>query len=184
MPLPIITVCVDKREQHKLAFTDTMLWTDERGRATLYELRPEPATLLAGDYCIKGYSDICIIERKGSLDELRANLFSRDRRRALKAFNRLVSSTQHPYVFLDAPFTGMFLASKHWDESPECVQDTFFRTMAGLGISLLWWPYPTTEAAKKLVGTTLVRLMWNHVVVETKKQDIKKVEDSLCPPSN
>ena len=73
-----LTILVDSREKKPLPFPEhlPLLRSDlpalSRSSRT-YRLRTESLTMATGDYALKGYEKQCLIERKGSLQEVAGN---------------------------------------------------------------------------------------------------------------
>lgn len=100
-----VTILVDTREQKPLPLPKTVKWSEVGRPPKLIEIRQEASKLDAGDYVIKGAEKTCVIERKGNINELRTNLQTRDRPRAIRAFQRLCEATANPILALDFPLT-------------------------------------------------------------------------------
>ncbi len=93
----MIQVLKDSREKRPLLFPSTIRW---KGQA----LRVQATTkkMDEGDYCLEGMEDICLIERKAGLREIHGNFFTKDMKRAKKAFDRLAKATKHPILLLES----------------------------------------------------------------------------------
>lgn len=100
-----ITILVDTREQKPLPLPKTIKWSEVGKHLHIIEIRQEPMVLYAGDYMIKGAGKSCVVERKGSINELHQNLQGADRPRAMRAFQKLVESTRNPILALDFPLS-------------------------------------------------------------------------------
>lgn len=162
-----LTVVVDSREKQPLVFPSRMEWTDTRWRRHLLDIETETRTVDAGDYYIDGYEDIIRIERKGSISEVRNNLIGADKRRALSALGRFQKSCKYPYLYIDESLIG-FNRKSQYVQFPDGVQDFLFRELAARGISLLWLPDQSSMLGKRLIGETLLRIMWAHIQIERK----------------
>lgn len=100
-----MTILVDTREQKPLPIPQTILWAPAGCDSKRIHIRTEPQDLNAGDYMLKEAGSICIVERKGNINEIRENLQGRDRPRAMRAFDKLVRATENPVLALDFPIT-------------------------------------------------------------------------------
>ena len=105
-----VTILVDTREKKPLPLPKTIVWCQDATFAggqvgRLIEIRTEPIALYAGDYALKESPKRCIIERKGSINEVRENLCGVDRYRATNAFRKLCETTDNPILALDFPLT-------------------------------------------------------------------------------
>ncbi len=104
-----LTILVDSREQRPLPIPastpkprDSKNYRPFAGRVLI---KTKPACMEHGDYAIKGFEHACLVERKGSLEEIWANLFTGDWARQQKAFRGMVAVTKNPILLLDFPWT-------------------------------------------------------------------------------
>ncbi len=107
-----VTILVDTREQKPLPLPKTIRWPTWGDEGQLIEIREEPLALYAGDYALKEAPKRCIIERKGSINEVRENLCGEDRYRATNAFRKLCETTNNPILALDFPLTQLLYKGK------------------------------------------------------------------------
>jgi hypothetical protein len=122
----------------------------------------------AGDYCFKGYSSDCLVERKGSTSEIWKNLFSKDRVRFHKAWKKFVESTAHPVLLLDMPVAGSFIPHPEYSPAPRKAFDFLLRKAARDGVTVLWLPTASSVAGARRCGEIVLRTMWNYVLLSKK----------------
>lgn len=107
MPPTTAVIVVDDREKKPLPFPSYLPIWDPRSppgkpRKLTIHIIEEQRTLTTGDYILGSAPAACGIERKGSLDELRANLATTTgRRRFLDCLKRLTDTFQNPILFLE-----------------------------------------------------------------------------------
>lgn len=109
MGIPTYTVVVDSREQKPLRFPDFFVCaktrpTESEVCETLRTVRVETttATLETGDYCLRGCSHLCLVERKASRDELGGYLFTRSGLARFRSqLSRLREATSSPFLLFE-----------------------------------------------------------------------------------
>lgn len=124
-------------------------------------VRTQRKVLPAGDYALAGFEDRCIIERKGSLKELAQNLLSDDWERANRAFGKLASATENPYLMLECTPAELRTAERYVQE-PERVVDALAALIERFGFRLLLCGSVKTVQQKRTVGELMTRLMLAH----------------------
>ena len=150
-----ITILVDTREQKPLPLPKTIKWSEVGKSAHIIEIRQEPITLDAGDYMIKGAGKSCVVERKGSINELHQNLQGPDRPRAMRAFQKLVESTQNPILALDFP-----LSQRLYKGDRETVFTRLMQLCATYRISIL--SVGGGLNARHLLSDLIIRVLLAH----------------------
>ena len=166
MPLILprhITVLVDTREQKPLPLPKTIRWSQVGGDPRLIEVRSEPLALYAGDYILKEAPKLCIIERKGNINELHDNLQGRDQPRALRAFRKLVEATENPILALDFPLS-QTLYNGDRDElftrlAQLCARYRLQVICGGIGVK-----------ARHLLSDLIVRILLSHYLTGKETQ--------------
>ena len=153
-------VLVDQRENTPLLFPAYLPTLRDTGvpskrNATTVRLATKTKTLAAGDYALEGYEDVALVERKGSLREIFANVLSEDRTRFVKALDRLASSCRYPLLLLEGdPF--QIMQPTKWQECPGYAIDGLFRLLVERRIS--WCIVSTnTLTRRRAVGELVVR---------------------------
>lgn len=167
MALPKIHLLKDSNEQFPLQFPETMYVTGLDGERKLYAVEVTKMRLVFGDYAIKDWEHLACVERKGSIEELRKNLFDRkDKKRAKKAFDKLEDGTKFKYLLAD------FTPANFYATNPnllwcDVVQDAFIRELQKRNIQLIWLPRLADASNRRQIGEIIVRILYNHVLTET-----------------
>jgi len=162
-----VTVLVDSREQKPLVFPKSIAWVGD-GRETQISLSLRVVRLDYGDYALEGYEDCGVVERKGSLSELFSNLFTTDLGRQAKSFRKLVDYCMYPYLLLEGNPAALYRTAKDYRGVPEelrepgYVVDVLLRTLGAYGIQLLWLGGARSQAAKRVTGDVVLRLLLRH----------------------
>ena len=161
-----VTVCVDTREKTPLLFPPVLTAYKDisrRGKATNIVVKTKEIEMPEGDYCLDGFEGTCIVERKGSMRELHQNLLTKDRKRFLRALDRLAEKTKWPGLFLGFGWQGTTKGLTHVPE-PGRVMDALWQTIAS---------YPTLQViggwnarydtSRRQMGGGLLRFMLGKV---------------------
>jgi hypothetical protein len=158
-----LTILQDSREQTPLVFPDHIKVHLRRSKTpTLIKITTEVDTLPAGDYTIKGFDNVVLVETKRSARELRDNLLTADYQRASHAFERL-QSAKHP--FLVCEFGQSELLSEA-DFGGQAVADALAFIVAEHGLSL-WFAGPRSGAlVRRRTAECVLRLMIACVELE------------------
>lgn len=147
-------------------------------------VRPIIQTLDVGDYVLKGHETRCIIERKGSIQELAGNLFTKDWARAMSAFERLSNATANPYLLLECTPNDLAKPSR-WVENPEQIVDALASLLERFKLRLLLCGSVKTYDQKRTVGEFILRLMLAHAYsreIDYGSAKIKALSKFLSPP--
>lgn len=170
MATKTVTILTDSREKQPLLFPGCLVvhtrssWWG-RAEPTFIKVKtPKPVALPAGDYCIKGKQDRCIIETKRSIDELAGNVSAADRKRFTAALNRLCDACEHPILMLD------FLPLAIWQSKnpnsrtdPIHALDVVLDIVAERGIQLVWGSQRGGSLqARRRLGEIVLRLLLHH----------------------
>lgn len=170
MALPELEVLIDRNEQYQLRFPETISLV--HGTTTkLFKVKETKRVLAGGDYCLAVAPTLVGVERKGSIGEIRANLYSRDRKRASKAFQKFISCYTVPYLLLDMSPGAWFRESRFYDEPATEIQQRLFEFCAETGMRPVWFDTPNSAAGAELRGELVLRLLWSHY-----NQDVKRAE--------
>ncbi len=157
-----MTVLIDSREQRSLIFPATFRWYPTRGtKGKVVVVRSKRVTLASGDYCLEGSEKSCLIERKGSLDELANNLLSDDYTRANAAFERFAGASDNPYLLLECTAAELRQETR-WTKQPERIVDALAALIERLKLRLLLCGSCKTAKQKRIVGELVLRLMMAH----------------------
>lgn len=120
---------------------------------------------------MEGFEDFIGVERKGSIDELASNYFTRDRGRMGRAMSRL-SGIQFPYLLLDFSLAKSYNRNKHRPVDPACVMDRVFRDAAERGIRVLWIADANKGATgRALLGERVLRILWSHIMYSERRSN-------------
>lgn len=160
-----LVILVDKREKNPLVFPSTMLvstgWTRH-----LFKVITKPQTLKTGDYAVEGFEDICLVERKGSMEELQSNFFGqRDSWRFRRCLERLRDSTKHPVLLFDIALASAFRATE-FSKNPSDVLDAALRACIRYNVTPLWLTPPVAAAWASRTGEFVARMMWACIYEE------------------
>jgi hypothetical protein len=121
--------------------------------------------LSEGDYCISGHESACLVERKGSINEVAMNCLSRDRKRFVDALERLADSTEHPVLFLEGSpvdLTGRLQPGSNLPESGPAL-DALFDLTHRYNIDLVIAPAKTVRQ-RRAAGEMVARLLLSAVL--------------------
>lgn len=179
-----ITVQIDKQEKDPLLFPDTLLWTPPNSKVVLSRVKTEVVVLPYGDYRLKSWKTGCVVERKGSLDEVATNLCSaHDKARFWKAWNRFLDHSTHPILFLDWPISRCQLRHfKSSRETTETVMSKLWDLIYRSGFHerngiVIWGGYNKTVQSRVAAGAELLRLILT--LKEFNKKEKKNVKCGL-----
>jgi len=117
----------------------------------------------AGDYALKDYEHICIIERKGSMRELHNNFLTKDWKRASAALDRLARSTNYPYLMLEMPNPEFARVTKEVP-SPERVFDILTRLAHSYDLRLWFAGNCKHPRTRRALGEQMIRIMLAHAL--------------------
>lgn len=155
-----VTVLIDERERKPLEFPKSLWWWSPARHEHLLRVRTVVKRLRTGDYAIRGYRDVVLVERKGSLSELAKNLFTRDVSRFRAALDRLQRECRHPTLLLDMSAQ---LRASRYARNPDQIIDGITREAIQRGLHLLWLP-PTSRGTR--TGELVLRWMWQCIYLE------------------
>ena len=99
-----LTLEIDNREKKPLIFPKNIFVPATPGgrKRRPIEISPISIRLPTGDYRLKDYPDLCIIERKAGQDELITNLTTKDYKRFYNMLKRLSKEAQYPVLLVEA----------------------------------------------------------------------------------
>lgn len=165
-----ITVQIDTREQIPLLFPAMI----QCGHPELtYKTIPiavnvEKIALPFGDYRLKEYPELCVVERKASQLEIYKNLNeSLDRIRQAKAFRKLATGCKYPYILIEAS-PAELLSNDPRIKQPELVCHRLGLALAKYNLRALFIPWKSRSSdVRRKVGTLLIHLMLGCALSET-----------------
>jgi hypothetical protein len=156
-----VTVEIDTREKRPLLFPETVTvwWT---GKPTLITVATARVKLDAGDYRLREWPNACVIERKGSIEELSRNLLDpKDSPRQGRSFGRLAASSRFPYLLIHAAPSSLMLSTTGCPH-PELLVQRLTECLGRFGLNLLVIGQTSTSAALRVTGTMMLHLMLGH----------------------
>jgi hypothetical protein len=161
-----LTVIQDSREQTPLVFPDHIKVHLRRSKTpTLIKITTEVDTLPAGDYTIKGFDNVVLVETKRSARELHDNLLTADFRRTSHAFERL-SLAKHPLLVCEFGQSELLNETRGMAGGGQAVADALAYIVAEYGLSV-WFAGPRSGAyARRRTAECILRLMIACVELE------------------
>jgi len=155
-----LAINVDTREKTPVLFPKSMLYYPRRDSRSgrLINVRTNRKQLGIGDYRLESYPTVCVIERKGSVDELGKNLLSDDYERFTRALDRLADGCLHPVMFLDDSVPNFYKPTSRFP-LPGPIIDGLIRECVERSITMLWAGRLHGKKSRYLLGETLVRVM-------------------------
>ena len=170
--IPIV-VLVDTREKRPLLFPSHITCEtikDGKIKRVLIPVKTKKQKLDYGDYSIEGLESCCVIERKGSIQEIEKNLYdSKDAVRTGKAFKRLTDGCKFPYLLLEITPSAMVRSSLQIDGGcPEGLIHRLSMVVAKYNLRTFWVSKPTSSSSRRSLGTALLHLMVAHGIQDKK----------------
>jgi hypothetical protein len=157
-----VTMQIDTREQVPMLFpTIVKIVHPELTYLTIpIEVKTERIALDFGDYRLKEYPDLCVMERKATQLELYKNLNeSNDRVRQAKSFRKLMSGCKFPYLLVEAS-PAELLRDDPRIKNPELVAHRLALAIAKYNFRALFIPWKSRSPdVRRKVGTLMVHLM-------------------------
>ena len=159
-----LTVQVDTREHYPLLFPANIRIEDPDTprKQILIPITTERIKLDAGDYRLKEFPDVCIIERKASLLEINKNLMNpADSVRQCKAFAKLRDSCIYPVLLMEmAPWEIAGHSAKRTVLDPDIVMYRLTKAAAYYNLQLFWAGRTTSTNNRRYLGQVLLYLMY------------------------
>jgi len=156
-----IEIVRDIREKDKAIFPSSFEWKDDRGHEKILKVKTTTETLKTGDYLLRGYEKAAMIERKGSIQEIRDNLYTADRHRFRRCIARLVEATDLPYFWVTIPLTKL-TDPKYGGQQCGEVMDAMMRWVHRNRLRLIWLPFEKSVSNRRKAGEIILRVLWNH----------------------
>ena len=170
----ILKVYQDTREKRPLMFPETI---ELGGR--LYTVEVIKKELVTGDYLLDPEAPAAMIERKGSIDELYQNLFTKDRARFFRSLERIKDSPAVCYLLLDFRWWSCEPRKGTVDEILDALWDVVVRFDLR---PLAMGDYPQ-PAARRQYGGQLLRLLWSHERPKLRNQLITNIGGENVNPN-
>lgn len=160
---PTVTVQVDDREKRPFLFPSTIrIWSGASSR--LVRVSVEKVRLNIGDYRLKEAPGLCVIERKGSAEELYRNLMDpTDSRRQARAFSRLARGSRFPYLLVETAASALLSVTDRTPE-PERFLQRLCTVTSRFGLHLVVLPSTRVSASMRIAGTFALHLMIGHMM--------------------
>ena len=172
------TILVDEREKKPFTFPEHIVCLDPTKepwaqRGVTIRLRTQKRTLKTGDYAIDGSN--CVVERKGSIDEITQNLLTQDgRRRFSDCCKRLRDTTSRPLLLLEG-LVGM-PEVKAGKPHPGLAVDSLLRILQEHGIGLMVLP-TGTPAQRRAAGEWTARWLITQETRDVIHADLHQHDD-------
>lgn len=154
--MPEITVIQDTREKRPLLFPKTVSLYGRLHQVIVLKRRMD-----AGDYCLLGLAGVCLIERKGSLNEIRQNFLTVDKHRMKRALDRLCAATGHPVLLLEASPADLLVPTKDIPE-PGPILQHLLDECTRRRIEFLFPGKCTFAAKRRMVGELVLRFLVSY----------------------
>lgn len=163
------TILIDAREKKPLFFPKNLVIATPNRRIVTAPLHVETVTLKTGDYALSG-SNGCLIERKGSVDEVTQNTLTRDYSRFMRCLDRLASESLRPVLLLEGNPNALLRApettNRAMNRSSKKVRpipggapiDILFRECLSRGI-MLWVQPASTIPQRRALGEIVARYL-------------------------
>lgn len=157
------TILIDEREKHPLSFPDHLVVWDSSSpalapRPTTIRLTTRTTRLPTGDYLLEGFERAAIAERKGSLQELHANLCTPQGRRKFTAeLVRLRNECEKPLVLLEGDPLSLSTARLP-PIAPPLVRDILLHTLDEYNVPLMLLP-TSSVSARRVAAEWLAALL-------------------------
>lgn len=162
-----ITVYVDDREKDPVLFPVNITWYPSRNGKDVCQVQvvTERKRLRTGDYFLKHFRSTCIVEKKGSLDEVKDNVLGAGTKRFHAQLDRLRTATRYPYLLLTESFSKMTSPTR-WCKDPMRAIGHLLTECTRRNIHLLWIGGAHAPRARVRLGEALIRIMLTHALVE------------------
>ena len=163
------TIIQDTREKKPLLFGAQPggdprylpMLRDVDGSTTTIRLHVVRSKLDTGDYALRGYERLCLIERKGSIREVAQNCLTGDRLRVGRAFGRLRSECRMPVLLLEGTMSSLLKC--RYTKKPYAALDALLRLIAEYDLRLLMLS-TSTVGMRQQMGELVARLLINTAV--------------------
>lgn len=170
-----VTVQIDRRENYPLPFPSTIKWYPNRGsKPRLIQVETEVKTLPTGDYLLKGYDDVSIFEKKGSIAEVAQNMLTKDYSRASSAFQRLIEACEFPYLLLNCPVESLWEPTQ-WVPEPARAFQALTQMAAERRLPILMFDARSVNAQRRLGEVVLTYLLTHAFHEEVGPIDIQEI---------
>lgn len=162
------TLIIDSREKKPLIFPANIRVLSpssppHQAKTNLVRVHTKKEKLETGDYLLRGYDTVTMIERKGSLREVATNCLNRnDRKRFIKCLVRMKDACSEPILLLEGTPLETLRKSRHVPE-PGAAVDALMRLLTEYEINLLLLP-TSSSAQRRATGEWAARLLINGAI--------------------
>ncbi len=166
------TLIVDTREKKPLIFPANLRVLSSSAppyqvKTNLIRVHTKKEKLETGDYLLRGYETVTMIERKGSLREVATNCLNRnDRTRFIKCLQRMKDACSEPILLLEGTPLETLRKSQHVPE-PGAAVDALMRLLTEYEIKLLLLP-TASSSQRRATGEWAARLLINGAIHGTR----------------
>lgn len=115
-----------------------------------------------GDYCLLGYEDIMLVERKGGVRELAKNCLTGDRDRFRRVLERMAVHSRYPVLLVEGSWSS--LLQDRYTKEPYLALDALLRLLTEYNIQLMVVPAKSSKQ-RDAAGIVLARMLINATVV-------------------
>ena len=155
----VITIQIDTREQIPLLFPAMIQvgHPELTFKSLPVAVKVEKTKLDFGDYRLREYPNLCVVERKASQLELFKNLNdSLDRIRQAKAFRKLASGCKYPYLLVECS-PAELLSNDPKIKQPELICHRLGLTLAKYDLRAIFVPWKSRNSdTRRKVGTLML----------------------------
>lgn len=155
-----LVIEIDTREKRPLPFPSFL-----RTPSETFAIQTIRVRLPEGDYRLKAYPDVCIIERKGSVEELAKNLLTWDNKRQGRAIAKLIAACSNPYLLIEAPVSSISMPPPHPERfayDPIYLVHALTTMIARTRLSVLWVGRTQSQSTRSRIGELVASLLLAH----------------------
>lgn len=167
----VVTIQIDSREKNPMLFPSMIHVGDpELAYGTLpIAVQEETVALPFGDYRLKEYPKLAVFERKATQLEIYKNLNeSHDRARQARAFRKLASGCEHPYLLVEASPAELLSTNDRRAKHPELVAFRLALAIAKYDFRLIVVPWRSRSPdTRRKVGHLMLHIMLSCAVKNT-----------------
>lgn len=114
------------------------------------------------DYCLLGYEDCMLVERKGGIRELATNCLTGDRDRFCRVLERMRAKARYPVLLVEGSWSS--LLQDRYVEKPYRALDALLRLLTEYNIQIMVVPAKSAKQ-RAAAGIVLARMLINAAVV-------------------
>lgn len=114
------------------------------------------------DYCLLGYENCMLVERKGGIRELAQNCLTNDRERFRRVLKRMAENSHYPVLLIEGSYAA--LLKDRYIERPYRALDALLRLLREYNIEMMLIPAKSAKQ-RAAAGIVLARMLINAAVV-------------------